>query len=146
MNETTCREFRTLPRQIGRRELLQWGGLGVFGLSLPDLLTARRLMGAEGAPAIPLRGELSYAAGFGKAKACILMFMWGGPSQLETWDLKPLAPREVRGDFRPIATNVSGIQISEHFSRLAPMGRKPEPAMPRCWRSSTREGFAGRKR
>lgn len=119
MNELACPEFRTLPRQIGRRELLQWGGLGVFGLSLPDLLAARRLLGAETPVGTSLRGEASGAAGFGKAKACILMFMWGGPSQLDTWDLKPQAPREVRGDFRPIETNVPGIQISEHFSKLA---------------------------
>ncbi|HEY3966524.1 MAG TPA: DUF1501 domain-containing protein [Planctomycetaceae bacterium] len=119
MHESGCHEFRRLPRQLGRRELLQWGGLGVLGLSLPDLLAARRLMAADGAAGLPWQGESSQAAGFGKAKACILMFMWGGPSQLETWDLKPEAPREVRGEFRSIATNVPSIQISEHFSRLA---------------------------
>lgn len=55
----------------------------------------------------------------GPAKACIFMFMWGGPSQLDTWDLKPEAPADVRGEFRPIATSVPGIQICEHFPRLA---------------------------
>jgi hypothetical protein len=48
-----------------------------------------------------------------------LLFMWGGPAQQETWDLKPDAPEEVRGEFRPIATNVPGLKISEHFPALA---------------------------
>jgi hypothetical protein len=56
---------------------------------------------------------------FGRAKACILLFMWGGPAQQETWDLKPDAPDQVRGEFRPIATVVPGISISEHFPLLA---------------------------
>jgi len=55
----------------------------------------------------------------GKAKACIFLFMWGGPSQLETFDLKPEAPAEVRGDFKPTATKVPGMQICEHFQQLA---------------------------
>lgn len=58
---------------------------------------------------------------FGRAKACIFLFMWGGPSQLETFDLKPNAPSEVRGDFRPIPTSLPGFQICEHFQRLAPL-------------------------
>jgi Protein of unknown function (DUF1501) len=51
--------------------------------------------------------------------SCILLWMAGGPSHLDTFDLKPEAPREIRGDFRPINTSVPGIQISEHFPRLA---------------------------
>lgn len=54
-----------------------------------------------------------------RAKACIFLFMWGGPSQLDTFDLKPNAPAEIRGEFQPIATAVPGLQICEHFSRLA---------------------------
>lgn len=54
-----------------------------------------------------------------KAKACILLFMWGGPAQMDTWDMKPEAPAEVRGEFKPISTNVPGIQICEHFPLLA---------------------------
>jgi len=53
------------------------------------------------------------------AKACIFLFMWGGPSQLDTFDLKPNAPAEVRGPFNPISTRVPGIQICEHFTRLS---------------------------
>jgi hypothetical protein len=59
------------------------------------------------------------AESFGRAKACILLFMWGGPAQQETWDLKPDAPEQVRGEFKPIATRTPGISISEHFPLLA---------------------------
>lgn len=56
---------------------------------------------------------------FGKAKRCIFLFMWGGPSQLDTLDPKPNAPSDIRGEFQPTSTNVPGIQISEHFRHLA---------------------------
>jgi hypothetical protein len=49
------------------------------------------------------------------AKSCILLWMGGGPSHIDTFDLKPDAPEHIRGEFRPIATSVPGIQISEHF-------------------------------
>jgi Protein of unknown function (DUF1501) len=57
--------------------------------------------------------------GFGRAKSCILIFLWGGPSQLDTWDPKPGAPEDVRGPFRAISTRVPGISIGEHFPLLA---------------------------
>ncbi len=56
---------------------------------------------------------------FGKAKRVLLLFMWGGPAHQDTWDLKPDGPSETRGEFLPIATNVSGLEISEHFPLLA---------------------------
>jgi hypothetical protein len=56
---------------------------------------------------------------FGQAKSCVLVFNYGGPSHLETWDLKPDAPKEIRGGFKPIATSVPGLSISEHLPRLA---------------------------
>ncbi|MGD9855118.1 MAG: DUF1501 domain-containing protein, partial [Planctomycetaceae bacterium] len=59
--------------------------------------------------------------GGGRAKRCIFLFMWGGPSQLDTFDMKPEAPAEVRGEFDPIATPVPGLQICEHFRHLAPL-------------------------
>jgi hypothetical protein len=102
-----CRDFRD-ARTLSRRRWLQLGGLGVLGVGLPDLLAAQ----AAAQPARP-------AAGFGRARSCILLFMWGGPSHLDTWDLKPEAPAEVRGAFRPIATSVPGTRISEHFPLLA---------------------------
>ena len=100
-------------RQAGcpsRREVIRVGGLGVFGLGLSDLLAAQ----ANSVTPQPHREKSQ-----GRAKACILLFMWGGPSQLDTWDLKPDAPAEVRGEFRPIATRVLGVQVSEHFPSLA---------------------------
>ena len=77
------------------------------GLGLPELFRTRSQAATTG------------AGGFGRAKACILIFMWGGPSQLDTWDLKPDAPEGIRGPFKPIATSVPGVSISEHFPMLA---------------------------
>jgi hypothetical protein len=104
-----CTEFRTVEPRISRRRTLEIGSLGAFGLALPELLALRSAGASEG----------SHGAGFGRAKACILMFMWGGPSHLDTWDLKPHAPNEIRGEFKAVSTNVSGIEISEHFPQLA---------------------------
>jgi hypothetical protein len=89
---------------VTRREFLRVGGLGVAGLTLPALLRARAAAGP---------------APRGKAKSVIQLFMWGGPSQLETFDLKPNAPDGIRGDFRPIATRTPGIRICEHLPLLA---------------------------
>lgn len=96
---------------LPRRDLLCAGSVGLLGLSLPQWLAAQQAA-----------KTMSAAAGggtFGRAKACILLFMWGGPAHQDTWDLKPGAPREIRGEFQPIATKVPGIQICEHFPRLA---------------------------
>lgn len=103
---------------LRRRELLRAGGLSLLGVSLGPLLAAQ-LRAAESLPAGEENPGVNLAGAFGRAKACILLFMWGGPAQQETWDLKPAAPAEIRGEFNPIATNVSGIEISEHFPRLA---------------------------
>src|SRR5439155_5459512 len=62
---------------------------------------------------------LAARAGGGRRTSCIVLWMTGGPSHLDTFDLKPDARAEVRGEFRPIATSVPGIQISEHFPRFA---------------------------
>ena len=56
---------------------------------------------------------------FGRAKSCILVYLFGGPSHIDIWDMKPAAPPEIRGEFKPIATNVPGLQITEHLPRLA---------------------------
>jgi len=99
-----CLEFQTASR-LNRRDLLQAGALGMLGAGLPSL--------AYGA------ADGSGPVGFGSAKACIFLFMWGGPSQLETFDPKPLAPAEVRGEFNPIDTAAPGVQICELFEHLA---------------------------
>lgn len=96
-----------------RREILRLGGLPLFGLTLADLLKAQE----AGRPTAPSAGTTG--AAFGRAKACILLFMWGGPAQQDTWDLKPEAPAEYRGEFLPIATAVPGIEICEHLPQLA---------------------------
>jgi hypothetical protein len=56
---------------------------------------------------------------FGQAKSCIYIYLFGGPSHIDIWDMKPDAPAEIRGEFRPISTNVPGLQITEHLPRLA---------------------------
>jgi uncharacterized protein (DUF1501 family) len=104
MHKQVCPEFRRMGLP-SRRELLKLGSLGLLGLTLPQLLSA------SPAPAS--------SPTFGRAKRCIFLFMWGGPSQLETWDLKPDAPQEVRGEFHPISTKVADLHICEHFPRLA---------------------------
>ena len=101
-----------LRQQPSRREALRAGALTLSGLGLPGLFRSRALAGGGG-------GEGSRANGFGRAKSCILIFQWGGPSQLDTWDLKPDAPLEIRGEFKPIATKTPGVFISEHFPLLA---------------------------
>src|SRR5215218_5115128 len=65
-----------------------------------------------------LQAAFEKSSGFGKAKRCIFLFMWGGPSQLDTFDMKPAAPDNVRGTFKPVATKVPGLQICEHFQQL----------------------------
>jgi uncharacterized protein (DUF1501 family) len=88
-----------------RRDWLRCGA-GVLGLSLANYLGVQATSRAS-------------AATRGPARACIVLYCWGGMSHLETWDVKPDAPAEVRGEFRPIATAVPGIQIGEHMPRLA---------------------------
>lgn len=95
---------------LSRRSLIAAGTAGFMGLSLPQFLSAR-------AAAAEALSEASPA--FGRAKSCIFLFMWGGPAHQDTWDLKPSAPREIRGEFQPISTVVPGIQICEHFPQLA---------------------------
>jgi uncharacterized protein (DUF1501 family) len=88
---------------LTRRDFLRAGALsaGAVGLSLADL------------------ARLEAAPGRSRDVNCILLLLVGGPSQLDTWDLKPHAPAEVRGPFRPIRTNVPGVQIGEHFPLMA---------------------------
>src|SRR5262249_13619792 len=92
---------------IRRRDFLHLGMLGGLELALPEFLRA--------SPANPSPASRT----FGKARRCLLLFLPGGPPQLDTWDLKPAAPERIRGELKPIATNVTGIRISELFPRLA---------------------------
>ena len=99
---------------MDRRRFLQTS-VGLAGLSLPDFL---RLRSAHGRDA-NRSDRASGTVGSGRAKRCIVLFCWGGVSQLDTWDPKPDASDKFRGEFRPISTATPGIQVSEHLPRLA---------------------------
>jgi len=91
-----------------RRPLLQAGALSALNLFIPQHW---QLLSSALASHPPANSK--------PAKACIFLFMWGGPSQLDTFDLKPNAPSEIRGPFNPISTKTPGLQICEHFSKLS---------------------------
>ena len=90
---------------------LQLGIAGLAGGSFTELLRLRQLNAGDGGP-----GK--------KPSNCILIWMDGGPTHFETFDLKPEAPAEIRGEFRPIETNVSGIRICEYMPKLAAIANK----------------------
>src|SRR3954467_10009454 len=106
----TGRAGRGTGSRMTRRDCVRIGAIGLGGLTLPDLFRLRGL--AEGVKAAP------------KAKSVILLFLSGGPSPLDMWDLKPAAPEEIRGTFKPIDTNVPGIQVAEHMPRMARLADK----------------------
>lgn len=95
---------------ITRRDFVRLGALGTLGLGLPELLRAEEAAAAAAKAA----GKTP-----GRQKSCILFFLMGGQSQLDMWDMKPDAPEMIRGEFKPINTNVDGIQICEHMPMLA---------------------------
>jgi len=98
---------RSLCDKIARRDFLRVGALGIGGLTLADLLRAQQVARP---PACP--------------KAVIMIYLNGGPSHIDTYDLKPEAPSEYRGEFKPIQTNVSGIDICEHMPLQAKIADK----------------------
>lgn len=91
---------------VSRRSFLTAGAAGLAGMTLP------RLMNLEAAKAVTDNGKI---------RNCITLFLVGSPGHLDTWDMKPDAPAEVRGKYKPIATNVPGIRICEHFPLMAKM-------------------------
>ena len=90
--------------QVSRRSFLRIGGLALGGLSLPQILRAEAQSGVTGSH-----------------KSVIMIFLSGGPPHQDMVDLKPDAPVEIRGEFKPIHTNVPGIDICEHLPRIAAM-------------------------
>jgi Protein of unknown function (DUF1501) len=95
--------------RITRRRLLQVGGLGVLGLSLPRFLSAQASSAErKSAP----------------AKSCIFIVQYGGASHIDTWDLKPDAPAEIRGPYQPIASSVPGMHMGELLPRLARLAQR----------------------
>lgn len=101
-----------IPRLLcSRRDFLRRGrGLAAAGLALPEFFASGSVAAAP-----VVRGT------FGRAKSCILVYLLGGPPHLDMWDLKPEAPAEVRGPFRPIPTNLPGVEVCELLPRLAQM-------------------------
>lgn len=92
---------------VSRRQLLQLGGIGAIGLGLPELLQANAPVGRTAKPI--------------KAKSCIFIVQYGGCSHIDSFDLKPEAPEDIRGPFRPIATNTPGMRICHWMPKLAQM-------------------------
>lgn len=97
------------PRSVTRREMIEVGGCALMGLNLPNVLRA------EDPPEGLSRGDRLTPT----ADACIVIFLNGGPSHLDMWDMKPAAPAEIRGEFRPIATSLPGVEVCEHLPGLA---------------------------
>ena len=91
---------------ITRRDVLRVGGLTALGLGIPDILAMRHASANDAGPTP-------------RAKNCILIWLDGGPSHLETFDLKPSAPAEVRGPLTPISTSLPGVQLSECLPETA---------------------------
>lgn len=96
-----CNNYRSTD--ISRRSVLRIGGLGMLGMTIPKLLQA-----SESQRQFPIR-----------ARSVIFLFQWGGPSHLDTFDLKPNAPEEIRGPLRPISSAIPGQPVSEHFPEMA---------------------------
>src|SRR6266498_2799711 len=91
-----------LHKPLSRRSFLNIGALGIAGLTLPQLLRAEASAGIRSSP-----------------KSVILIYLVGGPPHQDMFDLKPNAPKEIAGPWKPTATNVTGIQISEGLPQLA---------------------------
>lgn len=96
---------------LTRRRLIQVGGVSALGLTLPQLLHARAAAGAS-----PTTRATE--------KSCIFICLYGGASQIDTWDLKPDAPAEIRGPYKPIATATPGVRITELMPRLARLSNR----------------------
>lgn len=106
----------TIPSQVSRRELLRVGGSSLLGLNLASLLQ-QQARAKEGE--LPISGP-----GAGKAKSIILIFLQGGPSQLDLWDPKVDVPENVKSEFQPIATKLPGVQFTELLPKLAQVNDK----------------------
>ena len=94
---------RKCRSEVSRRDVLRVGGLAFAGLTLADVLRLRAAAPPDA----------------GRGKSVIMIWLRGGPSHIDSYDMKPDAPAEIRGEFKPIATNVPGIQVCEHLPRQA---------------------------
>lgn len=102
------RHWRADCQGFHRRDLLKLGVVGIFGLSLPQLLRLQALAGNQPR----------------KADGVIFIWLAGGPSTIDMWDPRPEAPSEIRGEFKSIATRLPGVQFSEHLPRTAAIADK----------------------
>jgi hypothetical protein len=103
-----CEGFHST--RCSRRQMLKVGGLGLLGLTLPQLLRAEEARNAKVERRSPRKAP---------AKSVIFLFQWGGPSHIDMFDMKPNAPEQIRGPHKPIASSADGIQVSEHLPRTA---------------------------
>lgn len=99
---------------FSRREFIRVGGIGMMGFGLGDILKMQA-QAADSAPLEPNKPK----NGWGQAKSVIMIFLQGGPSHIDIWDPKPEAPSNVRGEFKPIKSNVNGIWLSEVMPKMA---------------------------
>ncbi|HZL90492.1 MAG TPA: DUF1501 domain-containing protein [Pirellulaceae bacterium] len=104
-----------LCQGVTRRHWLRCGGLSSLGLMLPELLSARAGAAEQTASREPQ---------FGRAKSCIVCFLFGAPAHQDIWDLKPEAADDVRGPFLPISSSVPGTLLSEHIPRTAKLAHQ----------------------
>jgi len=102
-----------LRQGLTRRDWLRVGFAGALSPLFTNSVRAQQV-----SPLTPTPLPRERENGFGQAKSCILIYLFGGVSQLDVWDLKPEAPDGIRGEFRPVSTSVPGIQITEHLPRL----------------------------
>lgn len=111
-----CDQPQNAHSAHGRRDWLRLGGLAGLSWALPGFVPRRTLAADNTAAAAAL--------GFGRAKSVIIVFASGGQSQIDTWDVKPAAPSEIRGAFDSVATSVSGVRFCEHMPRIAAIADK----------------------
>src|SRR5580704_5958198 len=95
---------RTDCQGFHRRDVLRIGVAGLLGMSLPEALRAESLVAPDRRTSKPATGVIQ-------------IWLAGGPATIDMWDLKPEAPEEIRGEFRPIATSAPGVAVCEHMPR-----------------------------
>src|SRR5262249_62367365 len=95
-----CAGFHAAP--LSRRHMLKVGGLGLLGLTLPQLLRAEAQKGRVKTPKA-------------RAQSVIFLFQWGGPSHVDMFDMKPNAPEQIRGPHKAIPSSEDGIQVNDHL-------------------------------
>ncbi len=105
---------------VSRRTLIQAGGISSLGLSLPQLFAAR----AEAAPNSDPTAVPASRPRADRDLNCIMIWLWGAPSHLDTWDMKPDQSEEIRGMWRPISSGIPGMEVCEHLPRFAKQMRR----------------------